>query len=64
MSLYVTIGSMVNDESNAEKDRIIADQQKVLEAQKAKYDKISEVNIAQMAEINRLKAQIAALQGS
>ena len=71
------------DESNAEKDRIIAEQQKALElqkaeqqrelelqkaeqqkeleTQKAKYDKI---NIAQMAEINRLKAQIAALQGN
>ncbi len=52
------------DESNAEKDRIIAEQQKALEAQKVKYDKISEINIAQMAEINRLKAQIAALQGN
>ena len=52
------------DESNAEKDRIIAEQQKLLEAQKVKYDKISEINIAQMAEINRLKAQIAALQGN
>ena len=60
------------DESNAEKDRIIveqqkaletqkAEQQKALEAQKAKYDKI---NIAHVTEINRLKAQIAALQGN
>lgn len=48
------------DEANEEKDRIIEEQRKALERQKSEYEKST---LAQAAEIARLKAQLAALQG-